>query len=194
MKTPSMKTSKQEAKVSRTPEEEVRIQAAEFAWDLAIQLARLREQRDLTQAELAEAIQTKQQAISRAESPLYDGQSLRTLREIATALKAFVDVTLVPQEKLGTYLKVRYQPVLDESLPVGEWKQFCVPVESQAAASVWIPKATRQHPWLQSRGALYLAVSAAHFVTDGRVRKAKPTATVIPARTSVTIQATKVSL
>ncbi len=98
--------------------EERSIKAAEFALDLALQLYSLREQRGLSQAELAELVGTKQQAISRLENPMYERQSLAKLREIAEALNAYVDVTLVPEEKVNLYMEARYQPVLNEAPPV----------------------------------------------------------------------------
>ncbi|MBI3967586.1 MAG: helix-turn-helix transcriptional regulator [Chloroflexi bacterium] len=90
------------------------LKAAELAWDLVIQLAKLREQRGLTQSQLADLVGTSQQAISRLENPLYDRHSLRVLREIAAALNAYVDVVVVPEEHVDAYLAHRYQPVLDD--------------------------------------------------------------------------------
>lgn len=94
--------------------EERRIRAAEFDWDLAVQLSALREERGLTQAQLAERVGTHQQAISRLENPAYGRQSLSTLRQVASALGAFVDVAIVPDEKLEAYCEKRYIPLLEE--------------------------------------------------------------------------------
>ncbi|MBI3968823.1 MAG: helix-turn-helix transcriptional regulator [Chloroflexi bacterium] len=93
------------------------LKAAELAWDLVIQLAKLREQRGLTQSQLADLVGTSQQAVSRLENPLYDRHSLRVLREIVKALNAFVDVVVVPEEHVDAYLARRYQPVLDDQPP-----------------------------------------------------------------------------
>lgn len=104
----------------RAPEKERRIKAAEFAWELVTQLAALRESRGLSQADLAKLIGTRQQAISRLENPRYDRQSLRTLRQVAEVLDAFIDVVVVPEEKAAVYLDTRFQPVLDEE-PSYRW-------------------------------------------------------------------------
>ena len=100
-----------------TPEEEQLRQEVGFSWDLVIQLARLRSERGLTQHDLAEAVHTKQQAISRLEKPRYDRQSLRMLRDVARALDAYIDIAIVPREKVQAYLNSRYQPVLDTAPP-----------------------------------------------------------------------------
>jgi len=53
-----------------------RFKQAGEAWDVAMQLAALREQAGLSQAELARKLKTTQQQISRLESPGYEGHSL----------------------------------------------------------------------------------------------------------------------
>ncbi len=55
-----------------------RFEAADHAWDIALQLAALRQARGLTQKQVAELLGTKQQAIARLEDPAYSG--LRHLR------------------------------------------------------------------------------------------------------------------
>lgn len=62
------------------------------AWDVALQLAALRQQAGLPHKELARRLKTSQQQISRLESPGYEGHSLATLRRIAGALSARVRV------------------------------------------------------------------------------------------------------
>jgi transcriptional regulator with XRE-family HTH domain len=54
---------------------------------VAAQIKAIREQRDMTQAELAEAIGTKQAGISRLENVNYSSWKTETLRRIARALK-----------------------------------------------------------------------------------------------------------
>lgn len=71
------------------------------AWDVAVQLASLREQRGLSQRELADLVGTSQQQISRLESPRYEGHSLSMLRRIARALGAEVHVAVEPQRAEG---------------------------------------------------------------------------------------------
>ena len=73
-----------------------RFEAAGEAWDVSLQIARLREQAGLSQKELAERLHTTQQQISRLESPSYEGHSLSMLRRVAAALGATVRVALEP--------------------------------------------------------------------------------------------------
>ncbi|MBA2527385.1 MAG: helix-turn-helix transcriptional regulator [Pyrinomonadaceae bacterium] len=68
------------------------------AWDVALQLAALREQAGLSQKELARRLKTSQQHISRLESPGYEGHSLANLRRVASALNARVRVVFEPDE------------------------------------------------------------------------------------------------
>jgi transcriptional regulator with XRE-family HTH domain len=74
-----------------------RFERAGEAWDVALQLAALREQAGLSQAELARKLKTTQQQISRLESPGYEGHSLSMLRRVAKALHARVRVVLEPE-------------------------------------------------------------------------------------------------
>jgi transcriptional regulator len=74
-----------------------RFKRAGEAWDVAIQLAALRERAGLSQKELARKLKTSQQQISRLESPGYEGHSLNTLRRVAKALHARVRVVLEPE-------------------------------------------------------------------------------------------------
>ncbi len=73
-----------------------RFREAGEAWDVALQIAALREQAGLSQRELAKRIGTTQQQISRLESPSYEGHSLSMLRRIAEELNAQVRVILEP--------------------------------------------------------------------------------------------------
>ncbi len=56
------------------------------AWDVALQIAALRDQAGLSQKQLAVLLKTSQQQISRLESPGYEGHSLSMLRRVASAL------------------------------------------------------------------------------------------------------------
>lgn len=92
------------------PEFAARFVHAGEAWDVAVQLAVLRQRVGLSQKDLARRLNTSQQQISRLESPGYEGHSLRMLRRIAAALDAHVKVTLEPNrhasalgEKATTY-------------------------------------------------------------------------------------------
>jgi ribosome-binding protein aMBF1 (putative translation factor) len=62
------------------------------AWDVAFQIAALRQQAGLSQKELARKLKTSQQQVSRLESPSYEGHSLSMLRRVAEALGATVHV------------------------------------------------------------------------------------------------------
>ena len=69
---------------------------ASEAWDMVLDLVRLREEKGLTQAQLAEMVGTKQQNIARIENPAYEGHSLSLLRRVARALGMVVHVEFVP--------------------------------------------------------------------------------------------------
>jgi transcriptional regulator with XRE-family HTH domain len=75
-----------------------RFKRAGEAWDVALQIAALREQAGLSQAQLATLLKTSQQQISRLESPSYEGHSLSMLRRVARALNARVRVVLEPAD------------------------------------------------------------------------------------------------
>ena len=80
-----------------------RYQAAQQAWDIALQLAALRTARGLTQKQVADLLGTKQQAIARLEDPSYTGHSLGMVRRYVEALGANLDVTIVPVEEVSEY-------------------------------------------------------------------------------------------
>jgi transcriptional regulator with XRE-family HTH domain len=75
-----------------------RFKAAGEAWDVALQIAALRQQSGLSQQELATRLKTTQQQISRLESLGYEGHSLSMLRRIAKVLHARVRVVLEPAD------------------------------------------------------------------------------------------------
>ena len=52
----------------------------------------------LTQAELADQVGTKQQAIARLEDANYDGHSLRMLERVAAALDRRLQISMVSDE------------------------------------------------------------------------------------------------
>jgi transcriptional regulator with XRE-family HTH domain len=76
-----------------------RFEHAGEAWDVALQIAALRNQAGLSQKDLAKLLKVSQQQISRLESPGYEGHSLSTLRRVARVLHARVRVTFEPEEK-----------------------------------------------------------------------------------------------
>ena len=75
----------------------VRFKNAGEAWDVALQIAALREQAGLSQKDLAKLLKTSQQQISRLESPGYEGHSLSMLRRVASALRARVRIVFEPE-------------------------------------------------------------------------------------------------
>src|SRR6266852_3934394 len=83
----------------RDPEFAERFKQAGEAWDVALQLAALREKAGLSQKELARKLKTSQQNISRLESPAYEGHSLSMLRRVAHVLGATIRVTIAPKEE-----------------------------------------------------------------------------------------------
>src|SRR3954470_17509201 len=85
-----------------------RFHEAGEAWDVALQIAALREQAGLSQKDLARKLRTSQQQISRLESPECEGHSLRMLRRLAKVLHARVRVVLEPESKQMRWLKRRY--------------------------------------------------------------------------------------
>jgi len=75
-----------------------RFKRAGEGWDVALQIAALRQQAGLSQKDLAKLLKTSQQQISRLESPGYEGHSLSTLRRVADALRARVRIVFEPAQ------------------------------------------------------------------------------------------------
>ena len=75
-----------------------RFKQAGQAWDVALQIAVLRQRAGLSQKELARRVKTSQQQICRLESPDYEGHSLSMLRRVARELSARVRVVIEPEE------------------------------------------------------------------------------------------------
>ncbi len=82
----------------RDPAFTARFKRAGEAWDVALQIAALRQQAGLSQKELAKLLKTSQQQISRLESPGYEGHSLSMLRRVADALHARVRIVFEPAD------------------------------------------------------------------------------------------------
>ena len=76
-----------------------RFKRAGEAWDVALQIAALREKAGLSQKDLARKLKTSQQQISRLESPSYEGHSLANLRRVAEVLHARVRVVFEREDK-----------------------------------------------------------------------------------------------
>src|SRR6266487_1216418 len=80
----------------KDPDFTERFEKAGEAWDVALQIAALREKAGLSQKDLARKLHTSQQQISRLESPGYEGHSLSMLRRVAQALSARLKVSFEP--------------------------------------------------------------------------------------------------
>lgn len=71
---------------------------ADQAWDIAFQIYDLRKAAGLTQTQLAKLVGTKQSNIARIESADYTGYTLKTLEKVTRALKAKLQIKIVPQD------------------------------------------------------------------------------------------------
>ena len=78
-----------------------RFEKAGEAWDVALQIAALREKAGLSQKDLARKLKTSQQQISRLESTAYEGHSLSMLRRVAEALGATVHIVFESGARAG---------------------------------------------------------------------------------------------
>lgn len=87
-----------EEALKRDPSLEEGLKKAEQAWDIAGQIYDLRQKAGLTQKQLADLVGTKQSNIARLESADYTSYTRKTLEKIAKALKARVEVRVVPLE------------------------------------------------------------------------------------------------
>jgi transcriptional regulator with XRE-family HTH domain len=99
-----------------------RFKSAGEAWDVALQIAALREQAGMSQQELAAALETSQQQISRLESPGYEGHSLSMLRRVAKVLHARVRVVLEPEDESPSQAEQRSVPlrgIAESAAPYG---------------------------------------------------------------------------
>ena len=83
----------------KDPEFAVRFEQAGESWEVALQIAALRQKAGLSQKELALRLKTSQQHISRLESPNYEGHSLANLRRVAAALNARVRVSIEAESR-----------------------------------------------------------------------------------------------
>lgn len=67
------------------------------AWDIAFQIYDLRKKSGLTQTKLAKLVKTSQSNIARIESADYTGYTFKTLEKVTKALKAKLEIRIVPQ-------------------------------------------------------------------------------------------------
>ena len=105
----------------KDPDFAQRFERAGEAWDVALQIAALREKAGLSQKELARKLKTSQQQISRLESPSYEGHSLSMLRRVAKALGARVRLVIESEENTRAYqlaessVRYRFKPAAGKS-------------------------------------------------------------------------------
>ena len=79
----------------KDPEFKAHYQEEKQALKLAMKIAELRENKGLSQQQLAELMGTSQQAISRIESGEYEGFTLKTLEKIAAATGMRIKIDFV---------------------------------------------------------------------------------------------------
>lgn len=72
------------------------LEEAGRAWDIAFQIIDLRKAAGLTQTQLAKMVGTKQSNIARIEDADYTGYTLKTLEKVTSALKARIEIKIVP--------------------------------------------------------------------------------------------------
>lgn len=82
--------------LKKDPSFQERLDKAGEAWDLAFQIYDLRKKAGLTQAQLAKLCKTHQSNIARIESADYTGYTLKTLEKVTRALKARLEVKVIP--------------------------------------------------------------------------------------------------
>lgn len=90
-----------EKALKRNPSLKEGLQKAEEAWDIAFQVYDLRKKLGLTQKQLAELVHTKQSNISRIEAADYTSYTLKTLEKVTQALKARLQIKIVPIENFN---------------------------------------------------------------------------------------------
>ena len=85
-----------EKALRRDPSLKEGLEKAGQAIDIAYQIYDLRQKAGLTQTELAKLVHTSQPNIARIESADYTGYTHKTLEKVAKALKARLEVRVVP--------------------------------------------------------------------------------------------------
>lgn len=77
------------------------LEKAGQAIDIAYQMYDLRKKAGLTQSQLAKLVHTSQSNIARIESADYTGYTYKTLEKVSEALKARLEIRIVPLENPG---------------------------------------------------------------------------------------------
>lgn len=95
-----------EEALKRDPSLKEGLDKAGEAWDIAFQIIDLREKAGLTQKELAGIVGTKQSNIARLESADYTSYTWKTLEKITRALKARLEIRIVPLDRMNQVMSV----------------------------------------------------------------------------------------
>lgn len=82
--------------LKKDPSFQEELDKADQAWDIAFKIYDLRKKAELTQTQLAKLVGTKQANIARIESADYTGYTLKTLEKVTKALKAKLEIKIVP--------------------------------------------------------------------------------------------------
>lgn len=85
-----------EEMIKKDPSLKGELEKADRAWNIAFQIYNLRQKAGLTQKQLAELVGTKQSNIARIESADYIGYTWKTLEKVTRALKARLEIRIVP--------------------------------------------------------------------------------------------------
>lgn len=88
-----------EKALNRDPTLKERLEKADRAWEIAFQIYNLRKKAGLTQTQLAKLVGTRQSNIARMESADYTGYTFKTLEKVTKALKAKLEIRIVPRER-----------------------------------------------------------------------------------------------
>lgn len=79
------------------------LEKAGQAWDIAFQIHDLRKKGGLTQTQLAKLVGTRQSNIARIESADYTGYTFKTLEKVTNALKARLQIRIIPETRGVAY-------------------------------------------------------------------------------------------
>mgnify|MGYP001561411677 CR=1 FL=1 len=83
--------------LKKDPSLKEEFEKADRAWDIAFQIYNLRKKAGFTQTQLAKLVGTRQSNIARIEAADYTGYTFKTLDKVTKALKAKLQIRIVPQ-------------------------------------------------------------------------------------------------
>jgi transcriptional regulator with XRE-family HTH domain len=93
-----------EEKLNKNPVLREKVKKAEIGLDIAYQISSIRQEKGLTQQELAHLVNINQSNIARLENAEYSGYSLKTLQKIAGALGSNLSIIMASPEETSTVL------------------------------------------------------------------------------------------